>query len=82
MMKRWNSRWLAYCRIEDTSAVAEKRRWPGGSNTGFTIWIHHMRQRFLEDHRAQLPFASTAACEQAFDSYLAGLPARPRSSAY
>lgn len=69
----WNPRYLQYCRVNgeadpDRMLERDRKRWPGGSMCGFTLWIQAKwqewytsigkgglplhTQRYYQDHKA------------------------------
>lgn len=75
-----NSRYVAYARAHgktpEAMAQADKAAWPGGSMTGFILWIAKQRRQFaalhpdkmmgdaVRDQAAWSEFLNTAATEQ------------------
>ena len=71
-----NPRYIAYARAHGETPEgmleADRVTWPGGSMTGFTIWIDGKWREWCAANPSRSRSALTAADHAAFDAWLAG----------
>jgi hypothetical protein len=63
MEENINPRWLKYCEVHNTTLENEQKLYPGGSMTGFMLWIREQRNKWLEVNKGY-------SCEADFDTFL------------
>ena len=75
MMKKWNPRFLNYCRVSggldpDATIVRDKEEYPGGCMCGFTIWIQRKWQQWLKLKGYCFDFPCSDRDHEEFDRWL------------